>query len=223
VERWGILLGNTSLNVLQNLVRKCQRTCFIAITGQNDLKKCRRILPEDFNIRHWQDFLYHFLVRLLVGVDIEKVLINAEEEILNSKKSGSEIQQNISAKLGTIMGVLAGKGIDKITFIISPNFSFFGAWAEQLIAESTGKIGKGILPVDLESIESSEYYSNDRLFVYIKLKDDNTLDDKAAELKSTGHPMIEIQLDNIYELGGEFFRWVQSHYVLNIPSIPTKC
>ena len=73
------------------------------------------------------------------------------------------------------MALWVKKGIDKLTYIISPKFSYIGAWIEQLIAESTGKVGKGILPVDLESIESPEFYSNDRLFVYIKLKDDTYL------------------------------------------------
>lgn len=90
-----------------------------------------------------------------------------------------------------------------------------------MIAESTGKIGKGILPVDSESLEAPEFYSNDRLFVYIKLKNDNTINDKAANLKSAGHPLIEIELDTIYDLGREFFRWefatAVAGHVLSIP------
>ena len=77
---------------------------------------------------------------------------------------------NTAARIGVIMGELAKSGKDKITFIISEELSSFGSWVEQLIAESTGKSGKGILPVDGESILSPEFYSNDRLFVYIKFK-----------------------------------------------------
>lgn len=165
--------------------------------------------------------LFGIVPAALIGVDIEKILNSAEAEISNSKKSGNDILQNSSVVLGTIMGVLAGRGKDKITFIISPKFSSFGAWTEQLIAESTGKIGKGILPVDLESVEAPHFYSNDRLFVHIKLSDDNTFNEKAAQLKSAGHPMIEIRLDNIHDLGKEFFRWefatAIAGHVLTIP------
>lgn len=203
---------------------------FIAITDPGSgLEKMahdlnfRKIFLNDPNIggRFSALSLFGIVPAALVGVDIEKVLSSAEAEISNSKKPGNEIQQNSSVILGTIMGVLAGRGIDKITFIISPKFSFFGAWAEQLIAESTGKIGKGILPVDLESLETPAFYSNDRLFVYIKLKGDNTLDDQSAKLKLAGHPLIEIELDTIYDLGREFFRWefatAVAGHVLTIP------
>ena len=99
------------------------------------------------------------------------------------------------------MALWVKKGIDKLTYIISPKFSYIGAWIEQLIAESTGKVGKGILPVDLESIESPEFYSSDRLFVYIKLKDDNTYDSKVEKLKSANFPLLELELENELELG----------------------
>lgn len=185
--------------------------------------KFRKIFLNDPNIggRFSALSLFGIVPAALIGLDIEKILAQAEEELINSKKSKDKIKENNSALLGTVMGVLANKAIDKITFIISPKFSSFGAWAEQLIAESTGKIGKGILPVVLESVEEPQYYSADRLFVYLKLKDDDTFDNKALRLKSAGHPMIEIQLDDIYELGREFFRWefatAVAGYLMNIP------
>jgi glucose-6-phosphate isomerase len=142
--------------------------------------KFRKIFLNDPNIggRFSALSLFGIVPAALVGVDIEKFLSLAKEETLNCKKSGKEISKNAAAIAGAIIGALGKKGIDKLTYIISPKFKFIGAWIEQLIAESTGKVGKGILPVDLESIESPEYYSNDRLFVYIKLKDDNTYDKK---------------------------------------------
>ncbi len=97
--------------------------------------------------------------------------------------------------------------MDKLTYIISPKFSYIGAWIEQLIAESTGKVGKGILPVDLESIEFPEFYSNDRLFVYLKLKNDATYDEKVRKIKSAGFPILELELEQIYDLGKQFFLW----------------
>jgi glucose-6-phosphate isomerase len=203
---------------------------FIAITDPGSgLEKMardlnfRKIFLNDPNIggRFSALSLFGIVPAALVGVDIENILGSAEKEITNSQKSGDNFLQNDSATLGTIMGVLAGRGKDKITFIISPKISPFGAWAEQLIAESTGKIGKGILPVDLESLEAPEFYSTDRLFVYIKLKNDNTINDKAESLKSAGHPLIEIELETIYDLGREFFRWefatAVAGHVLTIP------
>ena len=85
------------------------------------------------------------------------------------------------------------------------NFLTIGAWIEQLIAESTGKVGKGILPVDLESIEDPEFYSSDRLFVYIKLKDDTTYDGKVEKIKSAGFPILELELEHIYDLVNNSF------------------
>ncbi|MCK7527942.1 MAG: hypothetical protein MZV64_65265 [Ignavibacteriales bacterium] len=156
-----------------------------------------------------EDFLHLSLFGIvpaaLVGVDIEKFLSLAKEETLNCKKSGKEVSENIAAVIGSIIGALGKKGIDKLTYIISPKFTYIGAWIEQLIAESTGKVGKGILPVDLESIESPEFYSNDRLFVYIKLKDDSTYDSKVEKLKSANFPILELELEHELELGKQFF------------------
>jgi hypothetical protein len=105
------------------------------------------------------------------------------------------------------MGTLANEGVDKVTFITPGKITYFGAWVEQLIAESTGKNGKGILPVDGEAVESPEYYSNDRLFAYIHLKDDNSYLDKVKALEKAGHPIVEIIWNNLYDLGSEYFRW----------------
>ncbi|OGU76642.1 MAG: hypothetical protein A2V93_01340 [Ignavibacteria bacterium RBG_16_34_14] len=138
----------------------------------------------------------------LIGVDIEKLLKKAKVVSTNSKAGDS-----LAGKLGTAIGELAKQGKDKLTFIISPQISFFGAWVEQLIAESTGKNGTGILPVDGESLESPEYYSNDRLFVYIHLKDENIEKEVVEKLSNAGHPVIEIILDDLYDLGDQYFIW----------------
>jgi hypothetical protein len=91
--------------------------------------------------------------------------------------------------------------------IISPQLKYLGGWLEQLIAESTGKDGKGILPVDLEpSIDVTEY-GKDRVFAYIKLSEDNFFDKKVGEIKTAGFPVIELEMKNIYQIGAEFFRW----------------
>ncbi|HMN23099.1 MAG TPA: hypothetical protein PKE38_01300 [Ignavibacteriaceae bacterium] len=169
----------------------------------------RKIFLNDPNIggRFSALSLFGIVPAALIGVDVEKILSIAKDETINCKKTGKDISENTAAIIGAIIGTLGQKGIDKLTYIISPNISFFGAWVEQLIAESTGKIGKGILPVDLESIEAPEFYSDDRLFVYLKLKDDNTHWDKVEKLKSAGFPILEFEIENIYELGKEFFSW----------------
>jgi hypothetical protein len=105
------------------------------------------------------------------------------------------------------MGTLALSGRDKLTLVTSPPIEAFGAWAEQLIAESTGKEGKGILPVDRETLATPEIYGSDRLFVYLRLAGDRTYDEPVQSLKDGGHPVIQINLDDPYDLGGEFFRW----------------
>ena len=105
------------------------------------------------------------------------------------------------------MGECAADNRDKLTLITSPPISHFGAWVEQLVAESTGKEGKGILPVDGEELGSPEVYANDRLFVYLKLKGDSTHDKKIEALKKIGHPVAQLDLNDNYDLGGEFFRW----------------
>ena len=189
---------------------------FVAITDpESVLQKVaeelnfRKIFLNDPNIggRFSALSLFGIVPAALVGVDIEKFLSLAKDEALNCKKSGKEISENVAAIAGAIIGALGKKGIDKLTCIISPEFSYIGAWIEQLIAESTGKIGKGILPVDLESIEAPGFYSSDRLFVYIKLKGDSTYDSKVENLKSVGFPILELELEHKLELGMQFFLW----------------
>ncbi|MBK7631060.1 MAG: glucose-6-phosphate isomerase [Ignavibacteriales bacterium] len=171
--------------------------------------KFRKIFFNDPNIggRFSALSLFGIVPAALIGVDVEKILSIAKDETINCKKSGKDISENIAAIAGTIIGTLGQRGIDKLTYIISPKFLFIGAWIEQLIAESTGKVGKGILPIDLESIESPEFYSDDRLFVYLKLKNDDTYNEKIEKLKSAGFPILEFELESIYDLGKQFFLW----------------
>ena len=134
----------------------------------------------------------------LIGVDIKELLMRVADSLVNHKLS---IVNASAAKIGVIMGMLAKAGKDKITFITSDELSSFSSWVEQLIAESTGKLGKGILPVDGETILKPEYYANDRLFVYIRLAKDKQLTTDPLR------PYIELTLNDIYDLGAEFFRW----------------
>jgi glucose-6-phosphate isomerase len=138
----------------------------------------------------------------LVGVDLEKLLNNASAIAEESKNAKSP-----SGDIGVIMAVLSQLGRDKLTFVYSKKVESFGTWVEQLIAESTGKDGVGILPVEGESLESPEFYNNDRVFIYSHFNNENEHAMRIEALKAAGHPVIEIILDDVYDLSNEFFRW----------------
>ncbi|MEE9553569.1 MAG: glucose-6-phosphate isomerase [candidate division Zixibacteria bacterium] len=139
----------------------------------------------------------------LLGVDLSILLDRA----LVMSDLCTLDEDNPGAWLGVVMGELAENGRDKLTFILSEELAPFGAWAEQLIAESTGKDGKGILPVVYEDLLAPDYYSLDRFFIHIKISGDDAFDDHIEALVKAGHPVGRIELNDIYDLGGEFFRW----------------
>jgi transaldolase/glucose-6-phosphate isomerase len=143
-----------------------------------------------------------------IGMDVEKFLNNTEKMVKACDES-VPVEQNPGASLGIILGTAAVNGRDKITIITSAGVSDLGAWLEQLIAESTGKQGHGIIPVDREAIGEPEVYGNDRVFAYLKLgsESDSTQEAKVAALEKAGHPVVRIVLADVYNLGQEFFRW----------------
>lgn len=167
----------------------------------------RKIFLNDPNIggRYSALSLFGVVPAALIGVDIVKLLKITEAFAYSSKDNNTA--KNPSAEIGVLMGLLAKHGIDKVTFINNKQLSYFGAWVEQLIAESTGKVGKGILPVVGEDVLTPDKYSTDRLFVYVRLHHDDLLREKVSELKNAGHLVVEILLNDLYELGAEFFRW----------------
>jgi hypothetical protein len=144
----------------------------------------------------------------VMGVDVAKFLKNTEE-MVKACGASSAANSNPGVILGTILGVAAKQGRDKLTMIASPGISDLGAWLEQLIAESTGKIGKGIIPVDRERLAKPAAYGNDRVFAYLRLasKPNKAQDTAVTALEKAGHPVVRITLPNIYNLGQEFFRW----------------
>jgi len=144
----------------------------------------------------------------LMGVDLSRFL-DLTQEMVHSSQSSVPIEQNPGVVLGTILGVLAGAGRDKVTFITSPGISDLGAWLEQLLAESTGKEGKGLIPVDRERLGPPEVYGADRLFVYMRLDSapDPSQDTALDALERAGQPVVRIGLADPYHLGQEFFRW----------------
>ncbi|MEK6336662.1 MAG: bifunctional transaldolase/phosoglucose isomerase [Acidobacteriota bacterium] len=114
---------------------------------------------------------------------------------------------NPGVMLGAVLGVAHNTGRDKVTIVSSAGISDLGAWLEQLLAESTGKNGKGLIPCDRESLGTPETYGNDRLFVYLKLGSDSAHDASIQELERAGHPIVRIVVREVYDLGQEFFRW----------------
>lgn len=144
----------------------------------------------------------------IMGVDVAKFL-DYTEEMVHSCAATVPPEENPGVVLGTIMGVLANHGWDKVTLITSPGISDLGAWLEQLLAESTGKDGKGLIPIDREPLGPPEVYGSDRLFVYIKLESapDPSQDAAVDALEQAGHPTVRILITDPYQLGQEFFRW----------------
>jgi len=144
----------------------------------------------------------------VMGLDVEKFLKNTEE-MVTACSASSAADFNPGVILGTILGVAANHGRDKITIVTSPGIFDLGAWLEQLIAESTGKIGKGIIPVDRERLARPASYGSDRVFAYVRLasKPNKAQDAAVAALEKAGHPVVRITLPSTYNLGQEFFRW----------------
>ena len=143
-----------------------------------------------------------------MGVDVATFLNRAHEMVV---ACGTDVtpKNNPGVILGAVLGTAHNQGRNKLTIISSPGIYDLGAWLEQLIAESTGKNGRGIIPVDREPLTEPEAYGDDRLFVYLRLESapDAAQDRTINELIKSGQPVISISVDGVYSLGQEFFRW----------------
>jgi hypothetical protein len=117
--------------------------------------------------------------------------------------------QNPGARLGAALGEAALDGCDKVTFVLSAGIASFGLWVEQLIAESTGKQGRGIVPIVDEPLGAPAVYGRDRLFVAVALagEADPATESRLSAIAGAGHPVVRIALADRYDLGAEFFRW----------------
>jgi transaldolase/glucose-6-phosphate isomerase len=144
----------------------------------------------------------------LIGVDVGR-LLERTELMVHSCAASVPAEENPAVVLGAILATLAGAGYDKVTFVASPRISGLGAWLEQLVAESTGKNGKGLIPIVGEPLGAPDAYGQDRLFVYLRL--DNQADsghDVAIDaLERAGQPVVRIAIADIHDIGQEFFRW----------------
>jgi hypothetical protein len=140
-----------------------------------------------------------------MGIDVGKLLAAGDA----MAKACAAPKDNPGLTLGVLLGTLARAGHDKLTLMASPAIHDLGAWLEQLVAESTGKDGKAIIPVDREPLGAPAVYSTDRIFVYLRLTSaPDAAQDRAADaLEAAGHPVIRIAMADAYDLGSEFFRW----------------
>ena len=144
----------------------------------------------------------------VMGLDVERLLSRAEA-MQTRCRHDVPVRENPGAMLGLTLGSAARLGRDKVTIVASPGVQDFGAWLEQLLAESTGKRGTGLIPVDGEVLAQPSVYGIDRIFVYLRDESapDTVQDERVAQLEDTGLPVIRVGLQDRYDLGGEFFRW----------------
>ncbi len=144
----------------------------------------------------------------MMGVDMTRFLGRAQQ-MAHACSENVPPEENPGVILGATLGALGKTGRDKVTMICSPEIGDLSAWLEQLIAESTGKLGKGLIPVSEEELGDPNSYGNDRVFVYLKLQGTNftEFDQKIDALEESGHPLIRIEVEGTYTIGQEFFRW----------------
>lgn len=144
----------------------------------------------------------------LMGLDLGRLLDRADR-MTEACGADRPVAGNPGAQLGLALGVAACEGRDKLTLVVSPGIADLGAWLEQLVAESTGKNGKALIPVDGERVAAPETYGDNRVFVYVRLSTapDAAQDEAIARLERAGRPVIHIALADRYDLAAEFFRW----------------
>jgi transaldolase/glucose-6-phosphate isomerase len=144
----------------------------------------------------------------VMGIDLPKFL-DRTEEMVHACAACVPVEENPGVVLGAHLGVMAASGRDKLTLITSPGIWDLGAWLEQLVAESTGKKGKAVIPVDGERLGSPDLYGDDRFFVYLRLESepDEKQDEAVQLLHASGQPVATVPVADRYSLGQEFFRW----------------
>jgi len=166
------------------------------------------INPSDIGGRYSVLSYFGLLPAALMGIDIDEIL-NIATKMQESCAPCINVPENPGAWLGALIGSAAMHGRNKLTLVISPAIRSFGLWVEQLLAESTGKEGTGIIPIIDEPLLGPKYYGDDRLFVYLRLKGDNNerIDEAVMKLEVAGQPIIQLELKDQKEIGAAFFRW----------------
>ncbi len=143
-----------------------------------------------------------------MGVDLEQFL-HSTSLMVRACAAGTPPSENPGVKLGAVLGIGATTGRDKVTIVASPHIADVGAWLEQLLAESTGKQGHGIVPIDNEPLADASHYGDDRVFAYLRLRDaaDPAQEAAIAALKQAGQPVVTVELSNTLQIGQAFFLW----------------
>src|SRR5438270_5765489 len=164
--------------------------------------------PEDIGGRYSALSFFGLVPATLLGLDVGKLLDEADRGALASH-ARVPLKENLAVRLGALAGGCARARCDKLTLLLSPRLRPFGAWVEQLIAESTGKSGRGIVPVDGEPIGAPDTYGNDRFFVALWLAGEHAAEHerRVQALAEAGHPVVRWQVPSEYGLSAEFFRW----------------
>jgi transaldolase / glucose-6-phosphate isomerase len=164
--------------------------------------------PADIGGRYSILSLFGLVPAALLGLDVAKLLDRAADMVGRCRQQ-KDVKDNPGAYLGAAMGSFARNGRDKVTIIASPSLSACGLWVEQLLAESTGKEGTGLIPIAQEPVMKPSAYGTDRFFVYLRLKGDKnqTLDQGVQALLKAQQPVLQFDLRDRYDVGGEFFRW----------------
>ena len=163
--------------------------------------------PADIGGRYSALSFFGLVPAAIIGIDIETFLDRADR-MRGQCHPGILPELNPGLVLGTVMGLMQRSGRDKVTILAPPRIAAFSLWAEQLIAESTGKEGKGLIPVGDEPIGEPAVYGDDRLFVVLRLRDDpDEFDSEVGALRAAGLPAVVLQLEDLHDLAAEFFRW----------------
>ena len=187
---------------------------FIALTDPGsqlvelaETRRFRRVFetPPEVGGRYSALTAFGLVPAALIGADVDQILASAAA-VAAACSAATPAAENPGLVLGAIWGEAAVAGRDKVTFVVSPSLTAFPNWLEQLIAESTGKDGTGIVPVAGEDLAPPESYADDRLFVRYRLAGENGADSGLAALAKAGHPVVTIELAQLEDLGGEIFR-----------------
>jgi transaldolase / glucose-6-phosphate isomerase len=200
---------------MENLFEETAGSRFIAITdpgtslgrlaSEHGFRRAF-LNPADIGGRFSALSYFGLVPAALMGMDIDRILMRASQAV-EAAGAVAHSLENAGLWLGAIMAEAAKAGCDKLTLVISPRLASFAYWLEQLVAESTGKEGKGIIPIEGEPIGSPDNYGRDRIFVYLRLDDDGIYDEKISALEKAGHPVVTLRLHGPYDLGREMFRW----------------
>lgn len=195
----------------------CAGRHFIAVTDEGSRleheghsKEFRKVFINPGNIggRYSALSLFGLVPAAMLGIPVRKILDNARS-LLEFSSSQKKVRENASFYMGALLGGFAKNGIDKLTILPTKSLASFGAWLEQLIAESTGKEGRGVVPVDGEAPGSPSVYGQDRFFVVLRQKGDKDkrLEKRVKALKKAGFPVVESVWSDPSVIGAEFLSW----------------